>query len=98
IFLDVGLLSEVLNPIVDHKLPGRIFKTHVLNASKNRLLTTGVLTPDFARHLWGNVSLKHAPQSSSTRTTAEFESALFDVIIKLGLAFPLGPVQLPDDS
>ena len=94
IFLDVGLLSEVLNPIVDHKLPNRIFTTHALNASKNRLLTTGVLCPSFARHLWRNLSLAHAPQPS----TDQLETAFFDVLIKLGLAFPLGRVPLPEES
>lgn len=91
IFLDVGLLSEALRPIVDHKLPGRIFEVTPFNESKNTLVTTGVLSPAFARHLWDSISLRHAAQSS----TSQFERVLFDVLIKLGLAFPLGRVPLP---
>lgn len=92
IFLDVGLLSEVINPILDHKLPGRGFRPGPLNEWRNTLVTTGVLSPAFARHLWGNTFLGHAPQSSSS----QFESALFEVLIKLGVAFPLGRVPLPE--
>lgn len=88
----MGLLSEVLNPILDHKLPGRGFRPGPLNEWRNTLVSTGVLSPAFARHLWGNTFLRHAPQSS----TSQFESALFEVLIKLGVAFPLGGVPLPE--
>ena len=91
IFLDVGLLSEALNPIVDHTLPIRIFGETPLNVSKHTLVTTGVLSPAFALHLWRDISPRHAPE----RFSSHFESALFDVLIKLGVAFPFGRVPLP---
>ena len=85
----MGLLSDVLNPIVDHNLPRRIFRNSRWNESRSKLVSTGVLSPAFALHLWRNVFPRHSPRSS----TSTFETALFDVLVKLDLATPLGQAK-----
>lgn len=80
------LLSRVLNPIFDHKLRHRGFREAQLYGWRDELLSTGVLREAFAKHLWGDVFLDHAVHSP----VGELEKALFDVLVKLGVAIPLG--------
>ena len=93
IFLDVALLSKVLNPVVDHMHPRKSFEAHLLRTWKNNLVTKGVLSPNLTRHFWEQASRTHAPQSSTE--TVRFENALFHVLIKLGVAFPLSMAVSP---
>lgn len=86
IFLDVELLSQVLNPIMDHKLRLRKFPATREIKWRNDLLNTGVLRWKFARFLWREIFFSHAAQSSE----GQLEEALFDVLVKLGVGLPLG--------
>lgn len=86
VFLDVVLLSRVLNPIFDHKLRHRQLSTAQLIGWREEVLLTGVLRGAFARHLWEDVFCDHAVQSPS----GELEKAPFDVLIKLGVVVSLG--------
>lgn len=86
VFLDVVLLSKVLNPILDHTLRGRVLGNSQLNMAKDELLNKGVLRCNLARHLWRDVLSGHAERSSSVGL---LEAALFEVLIKLGVVLPL---------
>lgn len=86
IFLDVELLSQVLNPVMDHKLRLRKFSTTREIQWRDDLLNTGVLRWTFARYLWRDIFFKHSSQSSE----GQLEEALFDVLVKIGVALPLG--------
>lgn len=87
----MALLSRVLNPIFDHKLRHRHLPTAELFGWRDEVLSTGVLRGAFARHLWRDVFSNHAVQSPD----GELEKALFDVLIKLGVAIPLGRATGP---
>lgn len=91
VFLDVVLLSRVLNPIFDHKLRHRRLHTAELIRWRDELLLTGVLREAFAGYLWSGVFRDHAVQSP----VGELKKALLDVLIKLGVAFPLGRATGP---
>ena len=86
IFVDVELLSQVLNPIMDHKLRLRKLSTTREIQWRGDLLNTGVLRWAFARYLWRDIFVNHSSQSSE----GQLEEALFDVLVKLGVALPLG--------
>ena len=86
IFLDVELLSRVLNPIMDHKLRLRKFPATREIEWRDDLLNTGVLRWTLARYLWREFFFNHATQSSE----GQLEEALFDVLVKLGVGLPLG--------
>ena len=63
IFLDVVLLSNVLNPVLDHTLRGRVMSTSQLNTAKYELINAGVLRCDLARHLWEDLLQGHDERS-----------------------------------
>lgn len=90
VFLDVVLLSKVLNPILDHTLRGRVLGNSQLNMAKDELLNKGVLRCNLARHLWRDVLSDHAKRSSSVGL---LEVALFEVLIKRGVVLPLSSSQ-----
>lgn len=93
IFLDVKLLSKVLNPILDHKLRTRMFDRSNFTIWRDQLINTGVLCGMFARNLWGD-SLSEWP----TSFVDKLENSFLDVLVKLGVAIPLGREDLPGDS
>lgn len=80
------LLSQVLNPIMDHKLRLRKLSTTREIQWRDDLLNTGVLRWAFARYLWRDIFVTHSSQSSE----GQLEEALFGVLVKLGVALPLG--------
>ena len=92
IFLDVVWLSEVLSPILSHKLHPDDFPTIDLKCQRDNLVHRGVLRWDFAQHLWRDV-LTPAEQGSKGRVI----ESLFRVLLKLGVILPLGrPAFLSD--
>lgn len=91
IFLDVVLLSKVLNPILDHTLRDRLLGTSRLNTARHELIHDGVLRCDLARYLWRDVLNDNADKLSE----GLLEIALFDLLVKLGVVLPLGRAVLP---
>ena len=85
IFLDVVWLSEVLSPILSHKLHADDFPTIDLKYHRDDLVNCGVLRLDLAHHLWRDV-LTPAEQGSKGRVI----ESLFRVLLKLGVILPLG--------
>lgn len=71
---------------MDHKLRLRKLSTTREIQWRDDLLNTGVLRWAFARDLWKDIFYKHSSQSSE----GQLEEALFGVLIKLGVALPLG--------
>lgn len=83
IFLDVLWLSRCLSPILSHKLGDERFEQCWLS-KRDDLTNDGILRCQFAVHLWS---------TSIGRVVLESEQvagALFGVLVKLGVALPLG--------
>lgn len=91
IFLDVMWLSKCLKPILSHKLRDHPFDNKWLSM-RDALVRDGILRRDFALHLWSEHMTEEAMQS------AEAKRALFSVLIKLGVALPLGYATLSADD
>lgn len=89
IFLDVVWLSKVLKPILSHKLKDETFDSD-LSPMRDDLVQNGVLRWQFARYLWRDF-IGHAALQSKEIRVAE---ALYDVLIDLGVAVPLGRTTL----
>ena len=85
IFLDVVWLSNILSPILDHKLSQKQFGTAALNGQRDSLINRGVLRWGFALKLW-----KQAPNSAGWEKREYVVNAVFRVLIKLGVIIPLG--------
>ncbi|CBN74748.1 LRR-GTPase of the ROCO family, putative pseudogene [Ectocarpus siliculosus] len=83
IFLDVLWLSKCLSPILSHKLKNQPFENRWL-WMRDDLAGDGILRREFALHIWsesvGNVVME----------SEEVAEALFSVLIKLGVALPMG--------
>lgn len=89
IFLDVVWLSKVLKPILNHKLKDETFDNN-LSPMRDDLVENGVLRLQFARHLWRDFIGHAALQSKKMLVT----TALFGVLVDLGIALPLGRTAL----
>lgn len=81
IFLDVVWLSDVLSPILSHKLDRTPCPTAELCALRQCLIEDNILRWKFAKHLWGDPVL---------RSRLQVGHALYRVLIKLGVVVPLG--------
>ena len=84
IFLDVGWLSELVTPILSHKLKDKHFPTAALSALRDDLVEDRILRWEFARYRWRDV-LSHGSLQSGERAA----HALYSVLIKLGVILPL---------
>lgn len=82
IFLDVVLVSAILTPILNRKLEETYFPTTTLIGLRDDLIQDKILRWEFARHLWSPV-LNYSLDE-------RLGHALYSVLIKLGVAFPLG--------
>lgn len=88
IFLDVVWLSDLMTPILSHKLKGKSFHTRALCQLRDVLVHGKILRWEFARHLWREVLEHSAVQSSEA-----VGYALYRVLIKLGVAIPLRELE-----
>lgn len=86
IYLDVEWLSQVLKPIMSHKLLASVLPQE-LSAMRDELVHDGVLRWHFARHLWSQL----LEGVSSSSATARCMQGLAKVLITLGVALPLEP-------
>lgn len=86
IFLNVEWLSEVLRPIMSHKLRAQVFPDD-LSVMRDDLVNDGVLRWQFALHLW-RAMLGDVPLASTPRIM----EGLVAVLITLGVALPLQPM------
>ena len=103
IFLDVVWLSNILSPIMNHKLDKTHFSTAALNGCRDSLIEHGILRWNFALELWGR-----ALTSAGREKREVVVDAVFQVLITLGVIIPLSaPVfsadgrvsySQPDDS
>ncbi|CAM9844456.1 unnamed protein product, partial [Scytosiphon promiscuus] len=80
IYLDVGWLTYVLKPILDHTLEDRPVPHH-LGEMRDELHWNGQLRLEFARYLWSRVM--------ETEISDGLFDALCRVIVDLGIALPL---------
>ncbi|CAN0137879.1 unnamed protein product, partial [Scytosiphon promiscuus] len=83
VFLDAPWLSEILNPILSHKMGSQFFE-HKWLSMRRQLVDDNVLRREFALYLWSE-SIGHVAVQS-----AKVTGALFLTLIKLGVALPLG--------
>ena len=93
IFMDVNLLSKVLNPILDHRLKAQMFQRSDIAFWRDQLVLTGVLCGPFARELWRD-SLIDWPTSKVDK----LEHSLSEVLVKLGVAIPIRREGLPEGT
>lgn len=85
IFLDVVWLSDILTPIMSHKLKDRLFPTSRLVRMRCDFVEDHILRWEFAKHLFSTLL-----NYSSVYTEEQLGHALYRVLMKLGVALPVG--------
>ena len=93
IFLDVIWLSRVLSPVMNHKLQREDFQSPELNILRDDLVRDGILTREFALHLWGAI-LEHVVEGKK----GEVVDALFLTLLNLGVVLPLDKTRSSSDD
>ncbi|CAM9633838.1 unnamed protein product, partial [Choristocarpus tenellus] len=84
LFLDVEWLSQVLKPILDHKLGGIPFESAEMETGRYDLVERGILRRNFALHLWS----PFMKMEEHIHDREAMIRGLFDVLIKLGIVLP----------
>lgn len=93
-FLDVVWLSQVLSPILSHKLQSeRPPPTAALCKSRDDLVNNGILHVDFARYLWKSVL-----DGSTVGSINRMLNGFYRVLLNLDVILPLGRTALSSND